>query len=58
MSNTRKIRRPRLPLLAPGVHIVEIRHDDGCPTLRTRQMEDCTCKMVQTIVTSPSVRQN
>ena len=29
MSNKRKLRRPRLPLLAPGVYVLEVRHDDG-----------------------------
>lgn len=58
MSNKRKLRRPRVPLLAPGVHILEIRHDDGCPTLKSRRMDDCTCRTVEQVVRSPSVRQN
>lgn len=57
MSNTRKIRRP-VPLLAPGLTIVEVRHDSDCPTLRTQRADDCTCKSTQTVLKRPNVRQN
>lgn len=57
MSNTRKIRRP-VPLLAPGVTIMEVRHDDFCKTLKTRRMDDCTCNPQMVVKRRPSVRQN
>lgn len=49
---------PGLPFLAPGLHVLEIRHDDNCPTLCTGRMDDCTCTTVHLVVRSPSVRQN
>lgn len=57
MSNTRKIRRP-LPLLPPGLTIVEVRHDDDCPTLKTRRMDDCRCKPEMVVKRRPDVRVN
>ncbi len=49
MSNRRKNRKrpaaPHAPLKS-GVYILEIRHDDNCPTIRTQRESDCTCKQV------------
>ncbi len=58
MSNTRKLRRPKLPLVTPGVTIINVRHDDHCPTLKTRQMDDCRCDPQLVLVKAPNVRQN
>jgi hypothetical protein len=49
MSNRRKTRgRPVPPhaQLKPGVYILNIQHDDGCPTIRTQRVTDCTCSEV------------
>jgi len=49
MSNRRKTRgRPVPPhaQLKPGVYLLETRHDDRCPTIRTQRSGDCTCKQV------------
>lgn len=49
MSNRRKTRgRPVPPhaQLKPGVYVLEIRHDDDCPTIQTQRSSDCTCKQV------------
>jgi hypothetical protein len=27
----------------PGIKEVEIRHDDGCPAIKTQNLRDCTC---------------
>ena len=54
MSNRRKTRgRPSAPhaTFKPGVYILNIRHDDGCPTIRTQRMSDCTCKTVDQEIT-------
>ncbi len=59
MSNRRKIRgRPVSPhaQLKPGVYVLEIRHDDGCPTLRTQRGGDCTCKEVDQVIKRVSDR--
>lgn len=34
-------------LARPGLYILEIRHDDDCPTIRTQRAEHCTCKDVE-----------
>ncbi len=49
MSNRRKTRgRPAAPhaTLKPGVYVLNIQHDDGCPTIRTQRNADCTCACV------------
>lgn len=37
---------PRTPL-QPGVYVMHVGHDDDCPTLRTLDMNDCTCTTIQ-----------
>ncbi len=49
MSNRRKTRgRPVPPhaTLKPGVYVLNIQHDDGCPTIRTQRESECTCAEV------------
>lgn len=49
MSNRRKTRkRPSAPhaQLKTGVYVLNIQHDDSCPTLRTQRQFDCTCSEV------------
>ena len=29
--------------LKPGVAHIEVKHDDGCPAIRTNSLVDCTC---------------
>lgn len=62
MSNRRKSRgrtaAPHGPLKS-GVYILEVRHDDGCPTLRTHRSSDCTCTQVDQVfkrIDGPGVR--
>ena len=50
MSNRRKPRgRPVPPHahLKPGVYVLNVQHDDGCPTIRTQRASECTCKQVE-----------
>lgn len=44
--------RPVLPhsALTPGLYILEIRHDDDCPTIRTLRIDDCTCSQVEEVL--------
>jgi hypothetical protein len=30
-----------------GVFMLEYRHDDGCPTIASQDMNDCTCQVVE-----------
>lgn len=30
-------------LQQPGLYILEYKHNDGCPTIRTQRWHDCTC---------------
>ncbi len=30
-------------IAGPGVYYMAVGHDDGCPTLKTQNIEDCTC---------------
>lgn len=48
MSNKRRVKRPSAPhaQLKPGVYVLSIEHDDGCPTIRTQRKSDCTCSEV------------
>jgi len=49
MSNRRKTRGRSVPphaQLKSGVYVLNIQHNDGCPTLRTQRMGDCTCSTV------------
>lgn len=49
MSNRRKVRGCQLAPhanLKPGLYIMEVEHDNGCPALRTQRMGDCTCQSV------------
>lgn len=32
---------PNFDLTKPGVMILEYRHDDGCPAIRTQREDDC-----------------
>lgn len=56
MSNRRKPRKPRKHPSAPhasiksGVYVLNIQHDDGCPTIRTQRMGDCSCPTVNSAV--------
>ena len=54
MSNKRKARgRPAVPhaqLKPGGVYVLNIQHDDTCPTIRTQRMSDCTCTNVKQAV--------
>jgi hypothetical protein len=27
----------------PGLYILEFKHNDGCPTIRSQRWQDCTC---------------
>lgn len=29
-----------------GLFILNYQHDDGCPTIRSQRMKDCTCRQV------------
>jgi len=29
--------------LKPGVVHISVKHDDGCPALKTERLADCTC---------------
>lgn len=31
----------------PGCYVLEIRHDDGCPTIVSQDERQCTCKEVE-----------
>ena len=33
-------------LLKPGVTVVQYQHDDGCPTLASQNIEECTCSEI------------
>jgi hypothetical protein len=56
MSNKRKAKKPvfkattlKEMLSSEGrgkVAILEVRHDDGCPTIKTQRDSDCTCERV------------
>jgi hypothetical protein len=49
MSNRRKTRkRPSAPhaSMKPGLYVLNIQHDDGCPTIRSQRQSDCTCSEV------------
>ena len=37
---------PRAPLDPGGLYILEIQHDDLCPTLSTGDFDLCTCEEV------------
>ena len=53
MSNRRKTRgRTSAPhaTFKPGVYILNVRHDDDCPTIRTQRMSECTCKEVEQVL--------
>lgn len=54
MSNRRKARRPQprrisidqlaaLLSNSAGLLLLEYRHEDGCPTIRSQRSDDCTC---------------
>jgi hypothetical protein len=45
-KKTRK--RPSAPhaTIKPGLYVLNIQHDDGCPTIRTQRSDDCTCAEV------------
>jgi hypothetical protein len=30
--------------LSPGVTHIEVKHDDGCPALKTHSLADCICE--------------
>lgn len=47
MSNKRKIRDRPSTSLRPGLFIMEVKHDDGCPALETQRLADCTCTEVE-----------
>lgn len=34
----------------PGTYVLEIRHDDACPTIRTQDERLCTCKTVEHVL--------
>jgi hypothetical protein len=49
MSNRRKTsKRPSAPhaSMKPGLYVLNIQHDDGCPTIRTQRESECTCSEV------------
>jgi hypothetical protein len=50
MSNKRRARkRPAAPHanLKPGFYVLNVQHDDGCPTIRSQRQSDCTCSEVE-----------
>ncbi len=56
MSNTKRTKRtkPRCSI-KPGVMILNIRHDDFCPAIRTQRSSDChpLCKPI-TVLLQPT----
>ncbi len=49
MSNRRKTRKRPMPphaQLNPGVYVLSIQHDPGCPTIRSQRESECTCSEV------------
>lgn len=35
---------PQPQRLAPGLHLLEYKHDSWCKTLKTQRLDDCTCQ--------------
>ena len=33
-----------------GLFLLDIRHDDNCPTIRSQRAEDCTCMVVEHVI--------
>jgi hypothetical protein len=62
VSNRRKARKrtsaPPHATITPGVYILNVRHDDDCPTLRTQRMDDCTCTNVEQVLLQVEDREN
>ncbi len=53
MSNRRKTHKRRSAphaTIKPGVYVLNIQHDDGCPTIRTQRASECTCKQVDQVL--------
>jgi hypothetical protein len=38
-------------LSKPGLHFVQMMHDDDCPTITTQRETDCICKPIVKLVT-------
>jgi len=43
--------------LRPGMVHIEIKHDDGCPAIKTQSIEDCTCNP-EFMMMKPNAQQN
>ncbi len=50
MSNTKRTKSRRT--IKPGVMILNIRHDDFCPAIRTQRSSDChpLCKPITVLI--------
>ena len=44
------------PLKPRTVYILEIKHDAGCPTIRTQNIDHCRCNYTERLIELPNIK--